>query len=480
MKENNQSPSKSWKKEGICSFIAVLFQSLTISVVLPLGYLSLYFSKKDGADTLFDMMQTIVTLPIFGLSLYGDIIKSSEKIFGVRISLLIGQSMVILKLVLVYLQTVIETDSFSFFLAGFSYASGFFCSFGFALSNSILKRNFYMYFPNAGRTFPVIFSSFVSFGAAAFITVGELIINKNHVKPNPSDISDPDYFKSHLYPEEVFEKVKIFILFQIYITLFFSILAFAIVVPFKNPTESTPERPINRVSEGRNEQVILNMKGLVNFVVPKLKRNICSLAFCSCEVTLFKVLSFSMNFGLGMLLINYRIIGMINNIDEKYLQVTGTLVFGSIFIFIPVWSLINACIGFKYSMTIMNGLAVGVAVAIYFALKDNVLYTITVISASALLSGSSLLEPYIIEAIEEEYIGELINIIRIFSFFSYLLAETIGGAVVLSSKNFSLFLSITVGTSSMIAYIASTMENNICCKQQPQDESQERHQEEML
>ena len=477
MQESKLAPSNNWTKGGICSFIALLCQSLTISAILPLGYLSPYFCSKDILFSFTFLF--LFMLPPVSLSLFSLFIKKNEKVFGIRFSVIIGQSILILKVILIL---VVEKEN-SLLLLPLSIFGSFFCGFGLGLSNTALKKNFYMYFPNAGKLFPIVLSSFVALGAAGFNIAGELIINKGYFA-----ISSPFYIEEPLYPEEVTDRVNIFFFFYVYAILILSALALAFVVPYKNPTEEVSERSINKISEARNEELIPKEQRLVNLVMPKLT----GLAYFgvseSNESFLLMLLSLSTKFGLGMFLVHYRITGEASNIDEKYLRLAGILIFVSIFVFIPIWSLINACVGFKYSMTIMNGLAIGVAVAMGFTLNNSVLYTITVVSASALFTGTLLLEPHIREAIKEEYISGLIIFVRIFGFAAYTLGAFFYFVLLFGGWNNSVGLSIIVGLFSIISYVISIMINNTRCTQQQQDEArnenqnenQERQQEEML
>ena len=475
--KEERTESKKCSVKGILSFIAVIFQSMSMSVIIPLGNLSPYlisylhiYSDSIGLGNGYFLLP-IMILFLFVFAAFGGPL---ERNLGVRITLLIGQAILVSGTVLMYFSKSIYLVYFIMILYGA----------GLGFSNLVMGKNLYMYYPNIRGLITGVISSSITLGAAVFNIIGELLINKTHAQPEP------------FYPEEVAKNIKFFYLLQMSVIGIFSILAAILVVPYQEPANEsnevntaetyreaapTPVKEgsgefVKKISQIDNEHLIPSKERTSEYEKPRLSTSIDNEnkeeneeeekkekeiankkrnervfeALKSWRILKLMIISFTMTLGIGTILTTYRVVGIENKISEEYLQRLGIFILGTTFIFNPAWGIMADYVDFRYSMTAMNIFGIAVASGIYFTLKNNFLYSIIIITASLLNCAHSVISPHIMKVFGIETSIELIAVVSMASNVSSLIGSTFAYFV---DKSFN---------NSPIAYLVIYIVGGLC------------------
>ena len=395
--EINSSPineSETKKTKFIYGVLCVIGASL-INFVYPSIFafdtLAVYqtsYIKHHGGDA--DISYTMFYYPVLLLfqSIFGLIAGIIFSKIGVHWTNLLGTALFVLAGFIIYFSNRFYLDMISSAISGIAVAILMFPS----------TTNACKYFMNHIGLVNGIVETAISLGSSFYSFLGEQLINPDEI---PSDSED------HLYNEEIAEKVKLFILIQIFSSIGIFIIEEMMTKTYKeNFNEKFSIKFIFRIEEIKslcnkknkvniteieNEQIELcendnkedieikdninNSNSFQNIKKTKTRKEKIKIVLKSWKFWRFNLISLSQSPISDMVFAMYRGLGEYYQVNQTALQLIGTLTFIIEFILSFVFGVLCDYVDFKILLCIMNMIGTIVGITYYFSFQSSFGFT---------------------------------------------------------------------------------------------------------
>ena len=375
--ENEIINKKEKKKQFIKGILSVIGASL-INFIYPsifavntfIVYQTSYI-KNHGGDVNIDHTIFYYPVELFFQSIFGLVAGIIYTRIEVHWSNTLGTVLLILGNVILYISKSLFLDMLSMAVYGIAVAVIMFPA----------TTNACKYFMKHIGLVNGIVETFISLGSTVFAFLGEYVINPDEKRSRESD---------KLYDEEIAERFKTFVLIQIICHIGSYILSLFLIQKYKEiPFSSKEEEKLltndNNVNNSKNDEIIIKDY--------KTRKEKMIIVLKSWAFWRYNLISLSQSPISDMVFAMYRSIGESKRINQKALQLIGTLTFIIEFILSFVYgvlcdyvnfkillfsmNIIGTIVGFTYCLTFESDflfslatLAISIQSAAYYSLKD--------------------------------------------------------------------------------------------------------------
>ena len=388
--------NKNTLKNGILSIIGALFINLIYPSFFSLCTFVVYqtsYIKNEGGNvninhTMFYYPVSLLFQSIFGL-IAGVIYTRIE----VHWSNLLGSALVILGSLILYLSKYFALDMVSMAIYGIAIAIIMFPA----------TTNACKYFTKHIGLINGIIETVISLGSTFFSFIGEKIINPDNIQSR-----EDDFF----YDNEIAKKVKIFLLIQMGCVAGVFLIGLATIKKYNDKENNNDNNNDNKNNDNnnnnkneenidKNEQennlpstenintvnIISNVnKDLKNDNINKRKQKLKK-ALKSWTFWRYNIISLSQSPITDMVFSMYRGIGESKRINQKVLQLIGTLNFVVELIFSFVYGILCDYVNFKILLFSMN--IIGTIVGFTYCLSFNNDFWFTLLTLLITVEGSA-------------------------------------------------------------------------------------------
>ena len=383
---------------GVLCIIGACLINFVYPSIFAFNTLAVYqtsYIKHNGGDAYINYTMFYYPVNLLFQSIFGLIAGIIFSKIGVHLTNLLGMVLFILSGFIMYISTRFYLDMISMSLYGIAVAILMFPS----------TTNACKYFMNHIGLVNGIVETFISLGSTIYTFIGEQIINPDEIPSEPED---------HLYREDIANKVKIFILIQIFSSLGVYIIAELITKTYKennqekfsitfifriNEIKSLFNRqkeikvlvngPIeidkndnntnndnnNNVNNQNNESNNGNSHIIEDKKNSKSRKEKIKIVLKSWKFWRYNLISLSQSPISDMVFAMYRGLGESYQINQTALQLIGTLTFIIEFILSFVFGILCDYVNFKILLFIMNIIGSIVGFTYYYSFNSSFFFT---------------------------------------------------------------------------------------------------------
>ena len=389
---------------GILCVIGAIIITLVFPSIFSFHTLCIYqvsYIKHNGGDA--KVLYTMFYYPVNNIfqSIFGLFVGIIFAKVGVHWSNMLGTAIFVLAGFIMYISNRFYLDMISEALFGISMAILYYPS----------GLNACLYFMNHIGLINGILETASSVGTTVFTYIGEEMINPNKIPSDPID---------NLYNKEIAQRVKTFILIQIFGTLGSYIVEeiitktydennkeeFSIKFLFKiNEIKSLcrKKNDSNLIDEGReniqsvgtdNSDVNRNETEIDRTKIKKTRKEKIMMALKSWKFWKYNLISLTSNPIGNTIFSLYRSMGESHNIDQNILQLMGTLSFITQFITNFIFGVLCDYVNFSVLMFICNILGTVGGILYFESLNYSIFFLIIILLVSLQNAAYSSLKDY--------------------------------------------------------------------------------------
>ena len=390
--EKTKTP-RSKKANFILCILSSVFLSLGFGSLMVLGNFNVYivsYIHEAPSQKYVNLQYGNLMVPIltFAMTCFSPISGPIEKKFGPKFTIILGQIIIAIFLILFYFQQNIW----------FAYVICFGIGFGYSIMAMIPIKNACFYYPKYKG---IIATSFMSFGtifSSIFNLVGEKII----VNPKGKEIIDG------FYPEDVSKNIKTLI---IYIGIISAIGTLFGIICFMEYNSNLEEDENNIISSNDNNIEFLKKDENYNLGIKKILKNY--------RIWLIAIFGCLGAFYCGFALNTFRtFISLTQNTEEdmEFIQYLGSIILICLCISGPIWGFLSDKLRFRITIVTISFLGILDSVGLAIFLNHKIMYRILICACTVIMSGiMSVLNPHIMEVFGIKYSLELTGIAGLFS-----------------------------------------------------------------
>ena len=391
--EEKTKKPRSKKANFILCILSSVFLSLGAGSLMVLGNFNVYivsYIHEAPSQNYVNLQYGNLMVPIltFAMTCFSPISGPIEKKCGPKFTIILGQIIIGIFLILFYFQQNIW----------FAYVICFGIGFGYSIMAMVPVKNACFYYPKYKG---IIATSFMSFGtifSSVFNLVGEKII----VNPKGKKIIDG------FYPVEVSKNIKTLF---IYIGIISTIGTLFGIICFIQYNQSFEEDENNITSSNDHNIEFLKRDENYNLGIKKILKNY--------RIWLIAIFGCLSAFYCGFALNTFRtFISLTQTTEEdtQFIQYLGSIILICLCISGPIWGFLSDKLRFRITIITILFLGILDSVGLSIFLNHKIMYRILICACTIILSGiMSVLNPHIMEVFGIKYSLELTGIAGLFS-----------------------------------------------------------------
>ena len=394
------NPEKRTKKTNfIYCMISTTILSLGFGSILMLGnfnvYIVSYIHDQKGQEFVnLQYGNLMVPLLTFAMTCFTPISGPLEKKFGPKLTIILGEIIIAIFLILFYIQKNIW----------FSYFICFGIGLGYSIIQLIPVKNLCFYYPKHKGVISASIPGIGIISSAIFNIIGEKIINP-----------DGKTTVNGFFSKEINDNSKILFLYILIVNIICTTISLIFFVQYNPKFESSEN--INCLNE-IDEKIIKDDDYYKN--LKKIIKN-----YRIWNIGIFGAFA---GFSVGFVLTTSRTFLSLTQTGEddgKIIQYLGAFIVLCLCVFAPIWAILSDKIGFRKAIVIVTFLGILDSTGLIFFLNEKIMYRILICIAGIILSGIiAVIGPHVMGVFGIKYSLELNGITGIFSGIT-----SLGGAI---------------------------------------------------